>query len=505
MSCASIDCGFSCKQTPLHIDGTSDITDLSGVKQQYPTGNGNATARLWTIHSGTGLLSYPTDGSSGVFIDENIQDTFTFYGISYTLIEVRLFYGQHVLFPLTDVSGQCNVPKIIQNSKFTAAPLEVYCFFKNNNNNIVCLVLPIGIGDGGSKAATYLSALSSTAGSPPPPPLSTLFQDLSGANSSAFNANNMVLYYTGQDIRKYTSYTTCDPTSISNPVQYLFIMNDINGTKKISSTISLTVYNTLLNGLNRSYLQLINQITGITSGDINKLKFLPVNALYVINTVGGANTINVNSLKCYPINPKKEIRNKQIYLDENGRPTNIECPSDKFTFFTNNGNYFCCNGTVKDNVCTATAENSFCGLNEKPMDPITNKPILTCDELKNKLSTGSTSTVPTNFWTSAAGIETIIAIVIGCTFGLGFLFFAARSFFSSKTPTPPTSVAGTAATAARAAASAAAATAAATATAAKSGKSIYDYISVNTTIALVILLFASSCLAVIFGLLYFGK
>jgi len=433
MSCASIDCGFACNQTPLQITGKSDISDLSGVQIQLPTGNGNATARLWATIPGSGVLSAPSIGS-GVLIQEAIQDTFTFYGISYTKLEVRLFYGQHVLFPIADVSEQCNVQYLIHNNNYTAAPLEVYCFFQDNMNNTLCLVLPIGVADGTTNAAQYISALHSTTGSPQPPPLSTLFQDLSGANSSAFNAKNMILHYTGQDIRTYSSLTTCDPTSLHSPVQYLFIMNDVNGTKKISSTISLQVYNALVQKLVGSqlinYLQLNTVIKGITSGDTYKLRFLPLNSLYITNAIGGGNSINVNSLKCYPINPKKDIKNKQIYLDENGRPTNIQCPSDAFTFFQNNGGNYCCNGTISllTGVCSnASNPNLFCGLDNNPTDPVTGASISTCDALKQQLNA---TTLPTNFATSAAGIETIIAIIIALIFGAAFIFFASRSSFA---------------------------------------------------------------------------
>jgi len=463
MSCSSIDCGFSCNKTPLQITGSSDISDLSGVQQQLPTGNGNATARLWAIIPGTGLLSHPTDGSSGVLIGEQIQDTFTFYGVSYTLIDVRLFYGQHVLFPLTDVSGQCNVTHIVQNNRYTAAPLEVYCFFKDTMNNILCLVLPIGIADGTSNAATYLSALSITAGSPQPPPLSTLFGDLAGANSSAFNAKNLVLHYTGQDIRTYTSSSICDPTSLHSPVQYLFIMNDINGTKKISSTISMTIYNELItkltSSLNIDYLQLTYNtpvsITGISSNDIYKLRFLPPNALYITSNVGGANTISVNSLKCYPMNPKQNIKDKQLYLDEKGRPTNIQCPSNNFTVFMGNNNqYYCCNGTVTNNKCSTTDPDNFCGLDNNPVDPITRNPISSCETLKRKILYPP-STLSNNFWSSAAGIETILAIIIGLTVGGVFLYFMRESFFSSIVRPAGAAAAGAAAAAPAAAAAAA--------------------------------------------------
>jgi len=461
MSCTSIDCGFSCNQSPLRIDGKSDITDLSGVQQQFPTGNGNATARLWSIHPGNGQVSH--DDDMGVMIGYQPQDTFTFYGISYTLFDIRIFYGQHVLFPLTDVSGQCNVPNTVKNGKYTAAPLEVYCFFKNTKNQFLCLVLPIGIGDGVTQASSYISAL----GSNTCPPLSTLFQDLLGGNTTAFNAKNMVLHYTGQDVRKYYYSGICDPTSFNNPVQYLFIMNDIKGKKKISSTISLTVYNKFIKILNDSkiipYLTLPDRITGITSADRSKLKFLPANSLYITNTIGGENSISVNSLKCYPINPKKDIKNKRIYLDEKGRPTNLECPSDAFTFFQNNGKNYCCNGDTSTNTCsTASDANTFCGLDPSPVDPSTGNPIQTCDELKEKLNN---SAPPSNFLTSPAGIETIIAIVIAGSLGLGILSFLLYMYVSKK----PTSAAAAAAVAGPAAAAAGPAAAAAGPAAAAAG------------------------------------
>ena len=458
MSCTTTDCGFSCNQTPLQINRTSDIPDLSGVAIQQTRGYGNATARLVCLTPGPMTVSKPTDGSSGIHIEEQIQNTFTLYGVSYTLQYLRLFTGQHKIFPWADVSDQCGNLK--QSGAYTTAPLEMYCYFKDpTTGRILCLVLPIGIKAGAAtNASKYFKALNQTPTSSTPSLLS-LFQDLPVVTTnSKSNVKNTMLYYYGQDVRTYNTTANCDSSSLRYPVQYLVIMNDINGTKKFGTTITPDDAAAFIGVLQKigitPYLILNTQINGtnvgIKSGDIPKIRFFAEGTLYIANSSSQFSTLDTTSLKCYPVDPKKNIKNKELYLDEKGRPTNINCPTKEFTSFVgNNGKYYCCDGKVTDtNTCSNTDENRFCGLNTDK-DPSGNT-ISTCDETTNRLLNIQPPT--SNFLTSAAGIETILALGIGLIFGIGFLIFTRNRTFTD-TSAAATAVASAAANGAAGAAS----------------------------------------------------
>jgi hypothetical protein len=345
-SCTTTECGFSCNQTPLQINNTSDIQDLSGAIIQQ-TGYGNATARLVCLTPGPMTVSKPNSGSSGIHIEEQIQNTFTLYGVSYTLLFLRLFTGQHKVFRWADVSDQCG--NLRQSGAYTTAPLEMYCYFRNpTTGRILCLVLPIGIKAGApTNASKYFRALNQTPTSSTPS-LSSLFQDLSGVTSGSFNAENTMLQYFGEDILTYNINANCDSSSLRNSVQYLVIMNDINGTKKFSTTITpddVTAFIGVLQGIGITpYLNLNTQIngrnTGIKSGDMYKIRFFARGTLYITNSTSGKITLNTNALKCYPVNPQKNIKNGELYLDKTGQPTNINCPTKDFKIIGNNGNYY---------------------------------------------------------------------------------------------------------------------------------------------------------------------
>ena len=149
--------GFTCDQCPLQLP---DAFDLSSVTTQA-NGYGNAAARLWSIYPGTGLLS--AKDIDGIYIDENIQNTFTLNNTSYNLIEMLFISGQNKVFKWG-------------NAAYSAAPFEVYIFFQKGTQTIA-LVLPIGIGSVETNASKYFNSIKNVAGSTPLP-LSTLFQDL---------------------------------------------------------------------------------------------------------------------------------------------------------------------------------------------------------------------------------------------------------------------------------------------------------------------------------------
>jgi len=455
-SCTKTDCGFPCNQTPLQINRTSDISNLSGVETERTRGYGNATARLVSLTPGSLVVSKTTDGSSGIFIEEQIQNTFTLYGVPYTLDHLRLFVGQHKVFPWVDVSGQCG--SLQKDGDYTTAPLEMYCYFKNSTTRrTLCLVLPIGIAAGAdTNASTYFRALNQPPTSSTPT-LSTLFKDLSLITKTSSNAKNPILHYFGQDIRTYITtvnngavqQSTCDSSSLRYPIEYLLIMNDINGTKKFSTTITpddvIELIKLLTNLGIVNYLNLNKQTNGtnigIKSGDMYKLRLFEEGTLYISNSANGKLTYDTNALKCYPVDPQKNIKDGELYLDETGQPTNINCPSKDFRIFgNNNGKYYCCDdGNKTDtNKCGNTDSSHFCGLNTNK-DPFDNT-ISTCDETKRELL--NLKSPPSNFLTSVAGIETIIALGVGIIFGGVFLIFTRYRTFTDK------SAAATAATAA---------------------------------------------------------
>jgi hypothetical protein len=356
------------------------MIDLSGVTVQANP-YGNAAARLWSIGPGTGLMSPPSNGTGGISIDENIQDSFTFNSVGYNLIDMRLVAGQHQIFRWMDISGQCGSmgPPF---GVYTTAPLELYIFFKAGSQTIA-LVLPIGFNDAAStNASTYIKGLTTTPGTTPPP-LVTLFQDLSGVTATSFNSTNMMLEYIGQDIRTYAT-TTCDPYSLNNPVTYLVIMNDLGdptgsnpaATRLLSSTIRTSEYAALLQQFSPTPNMTLNYAPQpIDSSSLSKLRFIPGGTLYLTNPKGtGPSTVSTNSLKCYPVDPSKDVQGGQINLDENGQP--IPFPGSTF-----------------------------------PVGPPELPP------------------APGWSWTSAAGIETIISLAIAglciivCIYGLSSWYF----------------------------------------------------------------------------------
>lgn len=366
--------GFPCHQTPLRFADTFNLQTISEVTMGSSNPYGNAAARMWSILPGTGMISNPNDGSGGILVDENIQTSFTLNSISYNLIDMRIVTGHHSIFRWLDISGQCG-SIVTKTGLYAPPPLEVYIFFKNNMNQILCLVLPIGIDDAPSSstnASRYINALTTSAGTTPPV-LSTLFQDLSGATSSTFHANNLLLQYIGQDIRTYAS-TTCDPTSINNPVTYLVIMNDIESTNLIGSTITSDEYDALLEKVSPNPTMSLKgaiQMVDSTPNILSSMKFLPAGLFYVTNSsaggIRGQSTVTTSAVKCYPMNPSKHIKDGQLYLDENGVPKSL-------------------------------AEE----VNPSPPPPPTS-----------------------SFWVSAAGIETIIAIIVAIILSgiIGYFLF----------------------------------------------------------------------------------
>jgi hypothetical protein len=384
--------GFTCNEAPLQLTNTSDLSGVTVQANAY----GNAGARLWSIAQGTRIISTPTDRSAGIIVNENIQTSFTFNSVNYNLIDMRIFYGQHKLFKWNDVTSQSGMQQInnsnlttndLNTGIYTCPFLEIYIFFKNNLNQIICLVLPIGIDNSkNSYASAYINSLTtSTDGSQTKATLSTLFQDLSGATGPVFNANNMILQYIGQDIRTYIAYQ-CDSNSINNPVTYLLIMNDIgdltgnnkSATNLYSSTIKYNEYINLYNKLSTFPANLPSSVLPIdaSSGNLSKLKFIPGGTLYVTNTNTGSyqNYVNTSAVKCYPVNPTKNIKNGQLYLDETKQPISLE-----------------------DATTTATSIG-------EPSIPISSP----------------------NYWSSSAGVETIIAICIATilTCGVGYFISA---------------------------------------------------------------------------------
>jgi len=323
--------GFACNQTPIRFTDTFDLSGISSRSNEY----GNAGSRLWTLESGNGLIANPYDKSGGIYIDENIQNSFTLNGVTYNLYDMRILHGHHAIYKWVDISGQSAIASPTDGSEsslYRSAPLEIYIFFKNNMNQILALVLPIGVvanqPANTTYAAKYLKSLNTTPGGPRPPLLSTLFQDLSGATTISFTSNNAVLQYIGQDIR---TVSTCDSTSLMNPITYLVIMNDTAnkiGTRLISSTINVDEYNALIGKVSPApTLTLGGSHMRIDSsaGTLAKLTFIPSGSLYITNsnTGVGSSSVNTSAVKCYPVNPSKNIKNGQLYLDKDGVPISL--------------------------------------------------------------------------------------------------------------------------------------------------------------------------------------
>jgi hypothetical protein len=139
-------------------------------------------------------------------------------------------------------------------------------------------------------------------------------------------------------------------------------MNHVGGTNKFSSTIKYKEYKdyTILSTLNKVIEGTIQPITN-SSTDINKLVIIPGGTLYIITSSGQtSNNVATNALQCFPVDPAKNIKDGTLYLDET-----------------------------------------------------TGKPTTLADELKYP-SAPTDVPINTSWWSSPAGIETIVAIVIAC-------------------------------------------------------------------------------------------
>jgi hypothetical protein len=353
---------LSCAQTPLqypNMDPTFNPSAMTSLVNNY----GNAGLRLWSIIPGSGRAFSSNDSASGIYVDENIQCSLTVNGVSYTLFDMRIYNAAHKIFPSIDISGQTLTSS---NVPYVTAVLEVYIFFKDNRNNIFALVLPIGIDDSklNTYASQYIGGLTNLSdGNSKQPTLSTLFQDLSGSTpGGSFNTKNHILQYIGQDVRKINCN---DKTATPNPVTYLVIMNDMKSTKLLSSTLTRSQYNKFINMLQTVDRNIQNSPTPISQSAIteNNLVYIPGGTFFITNSRSGSSSSNVSTsaLKCYPVDPSKNVKDGQLYLDENGVP--IPFPD----------------GSIP-------ASN----ININPPS--------------------------VSFWTSAAGIETIVAITVACIF-----------------------------------------------------------------------------------------
>lgn len=352
---------LSCDQTPLQyptMDTTFNPSAMTSLVNNY----GNAGLRLWSILPGSGRAFPSYNGASGIQVDENIQCSLTINGVSCTLFDMRIYNAAHKIFPSIDISGQTLTSS---NVPYVTAVLEVYIFFKDNRNNIFALVLPIGIDDSklNTYASQYIDGLTNLSdGNSKQPTLSILFQDLSGSTpGGSFNTMNHILQYTGQDVRKINC---SDKTATPNPVTYLVIMNDIKSTKLLSSTLTRTQYNKFINMLQNVDRNIQNSPTPISQSFItgNNLVYIPGGTFFITNSRSGSsssNNVSTSALKCYPVDPSKNVKDGQLYLDENGVP--IPFP-----------------------------DGSIPASNINPPS--------------------------VSFWTSAAGIETIVAITVACIF-----------------------------------------------------------------------------------------
>ena len=352
---------LSCAQTPLqypNMDPTFNPSAMTSLVNNY----GNAGLRLWSIIPGSGRAFSSNDSASGIYVDENIQCSLTVNGVSYTLFDMRIYNAAHKIFPSIDISGQTLTSS---NVPYVTAVLEVYIFFKDNRNNVFALVLPIGIDDSklNTYASQYINGLTNLSdGNSKQPTLSTLFQDLSGSTpGGSFNTMNHILQYTGQDVRKINC---SDKTATPNPVTYLVIMNDMKSTKLLSSTLTRSQYNKFINMLQTVDRTIQNSPTPISQSFItgNNLVYIPGGTFFITNSRSGSsssNNVSTSALKCYPVDPSKNVKDGQLYLDENGVP--IPFP-----------------------------DGSIPASNINPPS--------------------------VSFWTSAAGIETIVAITVACIF-----------------------------------------------------------------------------------------
>lgn len=368
-----------CAQTPLqypNMDSTFTPSAIISSVNNY----GNAGLRLWSILPGSGRAFPSYDNTNGVQVDENIQCTLTVNSVQCTLFDMRIYNAAHRVFNTVDISGQLIGT---YTSPYTTAVLEAYIFFKDNLNNIYALVLPIGIDDSKTNtyASKYIGGLTNTSdGNSNQPTLSTLFQDLSGATpSGSFNATNPILQYTGQDVRKMNCN---DKTITLNPITYLVAMNDMKSTKLLSTTITTNQLNTFLTMFTNIDLNIQNSPSPIGQSAItnNEIRYIPGGTFYITNSRSGSgpgpSNISTSALKCYPVDPSKDIKNGQLYLDANGVP--IPFPTDSST-------------------------------------------------------TGiSLSPVASSFWSSSAGIESMIAIAIAGILVIIAIYFLGMSWFSKK-------------------------------------------------------------------------
>ena len=361
---------LSCAQTPLQYPTMDPTFTPSGIVSTV-NNYGNAGLRLWSILPGSGRAFPSYDGASGIQVDENIQCSLTVNSVQCTLFDMRIYNAAHKIFPSIDISGQTLTPS---NIPYITAVLEVYIFFKDNRNNIYALVLPVGIDDSkaNTHASQYIGGLTNLSdGNSKQPTLNTLFEDLSGSPHVA----NPILQYTGQDVRKMNC---SDKTATPNPVTYLVIMNDMDSTKLLSSTLTTSEYNKFINMFENVNRNIQNSPTPISQSFItgNNLVYIPGGTFYITKSRSGSSSSNVNTsaLKCYPVDPSKNVKNGQLYLDENGVP--IPFPDG-----------------------SSSASNS--------------------------VSVQSSS----SFWTSAAGIETIVAITTACIFAAFGLWLLSWYYF----------------------------------------------------------------------------
>jgi len=300
------------------MDTTFSPTSITSTVNNY----GNAGLRLWSILSGSGR-AYPSyDNTNGVQVDENIQCSLTVNSVQCTLFDMRIYNAAHRIFNTVDISGQIMGG---YTSPYTKAVLEAYIFFKDNRNNVYALVLPIGINNNkpNTYASQYIGGLTNLSdGNSKQPTLSTLFQDLSGSTpNGSFNAKNPILQYIGQDVRKMNC---SDKSATPNPVTYLVIMNDMKSTKLLSTTITKTQLNSFLAKFTNAQLSVQSAPIEISQSVItgNNIVYIPGKTFFITNSSSGSGASNVNTsaLKCYPVDPSKNVKDGQLYLDENGVP-----------------------------------------------------------------------------------------------------------------------------------------------------------------------------------------
>jgi hypothetical protein len=155
-------------------------------------------------------------------------------------------------------------------------------------------------------------------------------------------------------------------------------MNDMNSTKLLSSTLTRSQYNKFINMLQTVDRNIQNSPTPISQSFItgNNLVYIPGGTFYITKSRSGSSSSNVNTsaLKCYPVDPSKNVKNGQLYLDKNGVP--IPFPDG-----------------------SSPASNTI---------PVQSS---------------------SSFWSSAAGIETIVAITVASIFAAFGLWLLSWYYF----------------------------------------------------------------------------